>query len=209
MKITTSADSTADLEEMTVSPESARPLPRRTLFAVSGTAVLATAAACSTGTTATGTTSSSAPGATSVSASASSAVTAASSPSAAPTADPPTADPTTADPTTPPAAPSATAAPAEPAPAGTPVASVADVQAAGSIVVGKDEDAYLLAYAGDTVVAHTAVCTHQRCTVGASGLCPCHQSRFDVATGAVINGPALRPLAERGVTISGGQVYLT
>ena len=204
MKITTSAASTADLEEMTVSPEPARPLPRRTLFAVSGTAVLATAAACSTGTTATGTTSSSAPGATSVSASASSAVTAASSPSAAPTADP-----TTADPTTPPAAPSPTAAPAEPAPAGTPVASVADVQAAGSIVVGKDEDAYLLAYAGDTVVAHTAVCTHQRCTVGASGLCPCHQSRFDVATGAVINGPALRPLAERGVTISGGQVYLT
>jgi Rieske Fe-S protein len=204
--ITTSAASTAaDLEEMTVSPEPAPPLPRRTLFAVSGTAVLATAAACSSGTTASGTTAASpaagTPAASSVGASASSG---ASSPSAAPAADP-----TTADPTTSPAPPSATAAPAEPAPAGTPVASVADVQAAGSIVVGKDEDAYLLAYAGDTVVAHTAVCTHQRCTVGASGLCPCHQSRFDVATGAVINGPALRPLAERGVTISGGQVYLT
>ena len=204
MKITTSAASTAaDLEEMTVSPEPARPLPRRTLFAVSGTAVLATAAACSSGTTATGTTAASpaasAPAASSVRASASSAATSASSPSAAPTADP----------TTPPAPPTATAAPAEPAPAGTPVASVAEVQAAGSIVVGQDEDAYLLAYAGDTVVAHTAVCTHQRCTVGASGLCPCHQSRFDVTTGAVINGPALRPLAERGVTISGGQVYLT
>jgi nitrite reductase/ring-hydroxylating ferredoxin subunit len=89
------------------------------------------------------------------------------------------------------------------------VASVADVQAAGSIVVGQNEDAYLLAYASGTVVAHTAVCTHQRCTVGASGLCPCHGSRFNVTTGAVINGPALRPLAERGVAVSDGQVYLT
>ncbi|WP_395728310.1 Rieske (2Fe-2S) protein [Nakamurella sp.] len=196
------ASTTADLEETTVPSDPTRPLPRRTMFAVSGTAVLAAAAACSSGTAATGTTAapSSAPGspsASSVPAGAASAASASTPPA------PPTADATT------PAPPSAAAGPAEPAPSGTPVASVAEVQAAGSLVVGENEDAYLLAYAGDTVVAHTAVCTHQRCTVGASGLCPCHQSRFDVATGAVINGPALRPLAERGVTVSGGQVYLT
>lgn len=181
-----------------MSSENTRALPRRAMLAVSGTAALAAAAACSPGTTATGT-SAATPAASSRATpsdrtsvrSPSSAATSAS------TVAPPTVDPTT------PAAP-----PSEAAPTGTPVASVADVQAAGTIVVGENENAYLLTAVGDTVVAHTAVCTHQRCTVGVSGLCPCHQSRFDVATGAVINGPALRPLAERGVTISGGQVYL-
>lgn len=177
-------------------PEPTRPLPRRTMLAATGTAVLAAAAACSSGTTAAGTTAtspvSSDPTTPSerVSTSATASGTPAGSPSSAPTSD--------------------AAATSEPAaPGGTPVASVAEVQAAGSVVVGENEDAYLLAFAGDTVVAHSAVCTHQRCTVGASGLCPCHQSRFDVATGAVINGPALRPLPERAVTVSGGQVYLT
>ena len=65
----------------------------------------------------------------------------------------------------------------------------------------------LLAASNGTVVAHTAICTHQGCTVGASGLCPCHMSRFNVATGAVEEGPATRPLAEIAVTVSGGQVY--
>jgi len=87
------------------------------------------------------------------------------------------------------------------------LASVADVQAAGAVVVGDGGDPYLLAHTGGTVVAHTAICTHQGCTVAATGMCPCHGSRFDVETGAVINGPAQRALAERTVTVSGGQVY--
>jgi nitrite reductase/ring-hydroxylating ferredoxin subunit len=87
------------------------------------------------------------------------------------------------------------------------VAAVADVQAAGSVVVQSASGPLLLAYADGTVVAHSAVCTHQQCTIAASGHCPCHGSAFDVTTGALINGPALRPLAEERVTISGGQVY--
>lgn len=177
-------------------PEPTRPLPRRTMLTASGTAVLAAVAACSSGATTAGGTTATSP---------------ASRDSATPSSR--ASAPTTASGkpggSTSSTSSSGTAAADEPAPGGTPVASVADVQAAGSIVVGENENAYLLAYTGDTVVAHTAVCTHQRCTVGASGLCPCHQSRFDVATGAVINGPALRPLVERGVTVSGGQVYLT
>lgn len=93
------------------------------------------------------------------------------------------------------------------APTGTPLASVADVQAAGALVVGDGSNPYLLAYSGDTVVAHTAICTHQQCAIAASGNCPCHGSEFNVTTGAVIKGPAQRPLAELPVTISGGQVY--
>lgn len=173
----------------------ANPLPRRAMLAASGTAVLAVAAACSSGTSASGAAATSASTTTSTtsagaSPSASSPATAASSSAAASSA---------------PATSAATSA--EAAPTGTPLASVADVQAAGSVVVGDGANPYLLAYAGDTVVAHTAICTHQQCAIAASGNCPCHGSEFDVATGAVLKGPAQRPLAELPVTISGGQVY--
>ncbi len=184
-----------------------RSLPRRAVLAASGTAVLAAAAACSTATSASDPPASTAsPAATS-----SSPATASSTTSAGPSATSAATSAATSSSADAgvPSDPPGEATPAEQAPAGTPVASVADVQAAGSIVVGENQDAYLLAYTDGTVVAHTAVCTHQQCTVGGSGLCPCHQSRFDVRTGAVINGPALRPLTARTVTVSGGQVYLT
>jgi Rieske Fe-S protein len=45
------------------------------------------------------------------------------------------------------------------------------------------------------------------CEVAASGACPCHGSKFNVETGAVVNGPANAPLAAVPVTVSGGQVY--
>jgi Rieske Fe-S protein len=55
--------------------------------------------------------------------------------------------------------------------------------------------------------AITLVCTHQGCTAapaGATGArqvdCPCHGSQFD-ANGAVIRGPAARPLVHFSVTV--------
>lgn len=81
------------------------------------------------------------------------------------------------------------------------------MQAAGSVVVGPQADPYLLAFADGTVVAHTAICTHQGCTIAASGACPCHQSEFDVTTGAVVKPPAQRPLAAKSVVIADGQVF--
>lgn len=204
MKITTRRIDAADLEETTVSSEPARALPRRTLLAVSGTAVLATAAACSSGSsspsTTAGTTTSAAGGSpTSAGSAASSA--ASSAPSSAPSSAAPSSAVSARS--------SAGAAgSSEAAPTGTPVASVADVQAAGAVVIEGSAGPLLLAYSDGTVVAHTAVCTHQQCTIAASGLCPCHQSQFNVTTGAVEKGPALRPLAQETVTVSGGQVYL-
>ncbi|MEU8775326.1 Rieske (2Fe-2S) protein [Streptomyces sp. NPDC048606] len=61
--------------------------------------------------------------------------------------------------------------------------------------------------------AFSAQCTHAGCVldkiVEGQGNCPCHGSRFDVATGKVLRGPATDPLpsvpvkAENGRLIAG------
>jgi Rieske Fe-S protein len=55
--------------------------------------------------------------------------------------------------------------------------------------------------------AFSSVCTHQGCQVGGveNGVisCPCHGSQFDISTGAVVQGPATKPLPEKSVTVSG------
>jgi Rieske Fe-S protein len=61
----------------------------------------------------------------------------------------------------------------------------------------------------DEAAAYSAVCTHQSCTVVPAGdrlNCPCHGSVFDAYTGAVINGPARRPLSRVEVHVAHGRV---
>ncbi len=56
--------------------------------------------------------------------------------------------------------------------------------------------------AGGQFTAYSLVCTHLGCTVEQQGqqfACPCHGSRFD-ANGAVLKGPAVRPLKQLRVT---------
>ncbi len=63
-----------------------------------------------------------------------------------------------------------------------------------------------------SVVAHSAVCTHQGCTVGPAGAtlaCPCHGSVFDPTTGAVQQGPANQPLPAIPVQIQGQDIVTT
>jgi Rieske Fe-S protein len=56
----------------------------------------------------------------------------------------------------------------------------------------------------------SAVCTHSGCIVGAvSGgtiNCPCHGSKFDIANGSVVNGPAASPLPPVSIKVQGTSI---
>ncbi|MEU5806867.1 MULTISPECIES: Rieske (2Fe-2S) protein [unclassified Streptomyces] len=58
--------------------------------------------------------------------------------------------------------------------------------------------------------AFSAQCTHAGCVldkiVEGQGNCPCHGSRFDVATGKVLRGPATDPLPAVPVRAEGGKL---
>jgi Rieske Fe-S protein len=96
---------------------------------------------------------------------------------------------------------------------GTAIAQESDVPA-GSAAEFTDfetnQPAVLVHLESGEFVAYSAVCTHQRCTVGYSDgnlACPCHGSVFDPANGgAVVNGPAQQPLPEIPVEAQNGQV---
>ena len=52
-------------------------------------------------------------------------------------------------------------------------------------------------------------CTHKGCSLaqgkldGTTVTCPCHGSQFDVTSGAVLRGPAQRPVRSRLVQVEG------
>ncbi len=52
-------------------------------------------------------------------------------------------------------------------------------------------------------------CTHRGCSLatgtldGTTATCRCHGSQFDVTSGAVIRGPAARPVRSRSVQVEG------
>jgi len=63
-----------------------------------------------------------------------------------------------------------------------------------------------------SVVAFSAICTHRGCIVEAiqssSFDCPCHGSSYDSQTGAVLAGPAPRPLTPLTVEIKNGALEI-
>ena len=90
------------------------------------------------------------------------------------------------------------------------VARLADIPVGGSVSAVLDGKPILVSQpTAGKVVAFSAVCTHMGCTV-APGKgefdCPCHGSRYNQATGAVLAGPAPLPLAKVQVTLAGDSV---
>jgi Rieske Fe-S protein len=60
--------------------------------------------------------------------------------------------------------------------------------------------------------AFSATCTHQGCLVssvaGGTINCPCHGSKYAVADGHVVAGPAPRSLPAVGIIVDSGSIYL-
>jgi cytochrome b6-f complex iron-sulfur subunit len=89
--------------------------------------------------------------------------------------------------------------------------ALGDVPVGGAVVLtaGGGEQVVVAQPEEGEVVAFSAVCTHQGCTVEhADGrlVCPCHDSVFDLATGEVVRGPADAPLPPFPVRLEGGEV---
>src|SRR6266404_9584029 len=68
--------------------------------------------------------------------------------------------------------------------------------------------------AGGALYAFDDTCTHRGCSLakgkldGTTVTCPCHGSQFDVTTGAVVRGPAQRPVRSRSVQIAGDDLLV-
>jgi Rieske Fe-S protein len=60
--------------------------------------------------------------------------------------------------------------------------------------------------------AFSAVCTHMGCIVStiSNGTidCPCHGSQYSISTGAVVGGPAPRPLPAKAINVTGSNIFL-
>jgi len=71
---------------------------------------------------------------------------------------------------------------------------------------------YILARYSSSLIAMSATCTHQGCTVAIAAeglLCPCHNALFDSKNGAVLRGPAAYPLDRLMVREADGVIFIT
>ena len=98
-----------------------------------------------------------------------------------------------------------TRAPQQPA-----LAQVADIPAGGGVIL-PEQKVVLTKDQSGKVAAFSAVCTHQGCVVTdvSNGTinCPCHQSKFAVATGQRVDGPAQNPLPPVAIQQRDGAIY--
>jgi nitrite reductase/ring-hydroxylating ferredoxin subunit len=69
-----------------------------------------------------------------------------------------------------------------------------------------------VANAGGHLFAFDDTCTHMGCSLANGELagtvvtCACHGSQFDVTSGAVLRGPARRPVRAIALTVENGQI---
>ncbi|HEY7125379.1 MAG TPA: non-heme iron oxygenase ferredoxin subunit [Ktedonobacterales bacterium] len=71
-----------------------------------------------------------------------------------------------------------------------------------------------IAHVAGSFYALGDTCTHLGCSLSAGKLegtavtCPCHGSRFDVTSGAVLRGPARKPEPSHRVEVRDGALWL-
>ncbi len=88
----------------------------------------------------------------------------------------------------------------------------ADVPVGGGTVF-KDRKVVVTQPAAGNYKAFSATCPHQGCSVnevaGGTINCPCHGSKFNVADGSVVAGPAKKGLAAKQVSAEGGTLRVS
>jgi Rieske Fe-S protein len=94
---------------------------------------------------------------------------------------------------------------------GTVLGTAAEIPVGGGKIYAADKVVVTQPVRG-TYLGFSAVCTHVGCVVSevANGTidCPCHGSEFKITTGAVVTGPAPRPLPKKKIKIIEGKVVL-
>lgn len=94
---------------------------------------------------------------------------------------------------------------------GTPLGAASSIPVGGGLAF-TDTKVVVTQPTRGTFKAFSAVCTHVGCicdTVADGAIeCPCHGSKFAIATGAVTAGPASSPLQPREITVTNGTVML-
>ena len=90
-------------------------------------------------------------------------------------------------------------------------AKVADIPVGGGKIFA-DQDVVVTQPTSGEFKAFSATCTHQGCKVKSVTdgqiVCPCHNSKFAVADGSVISGPAKRPLPAKTISVDGDSIVL-
>jgi Rieske Fe-S protein len=84
-----------------------------------------------------------------------------------------------------------------------------DVPVGGGVVLA-DQDVVVTQPDAGEFRAFSATCTHQGCAIGdvrdGTINCPCHNSRFSISDGTVVDGPAESPLPERSIAVTGEEI---
>jgi Rieske Fe-S protein len=92
-----------------------------------------------------------------------------------------------------------------------PLAPTSDIPVGGGTIFTGPKVVVTQPTAGD-FKAFSAVCTHMGCLVSqvSNGTidCPCHGSQYSITTGAVVAGPAPKPLAPEHIKVNGGSIFL-
>jgi Rieske Fe-S protein len=91
------------------------------------------------------------------------------------------------------------------------VASTTDIPVGSGMVISKVNLVVTQPVAGE-FKAFSSVCTHVGCLLDqvANGTinCPCHGSTFRISDGAVVTGPATRPLTPVAISVADGMITL-
>jgi len=92
------------------------------------------------------------------------------------------------------------------------IGSAKDIAPGQMKVVDLEGTKVMVANANGHLYAIDNTCTHMGCSLGNGKLdgttvtCPCHGSQFDVTSGAVVRGPASRPVHSHQVKVEGDAI---